>query len=196
MARRTMERNDFVAKKKQTSADETEQQAEIVNDETNNEKQSTEQSTSETYSESLPNNFEAELTAEKDKYLRLAAEYDNYRKRSQKEREALYTDVKAETVTKLLPVYDNLKRALEQQTEDQAFYRGVEMTMTQLLDILSKLGVKPIEAIGHNFDPSMHNAVMHIEDEDVGENTVVEEFQTGFLLGDKVIRFSMVKVAN
>ncbi len=196
MARRAMERNDFVAKKKQTSADETEQQAEIVNDETNNEKQSTEQSTSETYSESLPNNFEAELTAEKDKYLRLAAEYDNYRKRSQKEREALYTDVKAETVTKLLPVYDNLKRALEQQTEDQAFYRGVEMTMTQLLDILSKLGVKPIEAIGHNFDPSMHNAVMHIEDEDVGENTVVEEFQTGFLLGDKVIRFSMVKVAN
>ncbi|MBR7081132.1 MAG: nucleotide exchange factor GrpE [Oscillospiraceae bacterium] len=137
-----------------------------------------------------------ELAAEKDKYLRLLAEYDNFRKRSQKEREALYTDVKADTILKLLPVYDNLERALKQETTDEAFYKGVEMTMTQLLDIFDKLGVKAIPAEGEKFDPERHNAVTHIEDDSFGENTVAEEFQKGFMLGEKVIRFSMVKVAN
>ena len=140
--------------------------------------------------------YEAELAAEKDKYLRLAAEYDNYRRRSQKEREALYTDVKAQTVTELLPVYDNLARALALGSSDEAFLKGIQMTMNQLESIFAKLGVAAIPAVGEAFDPEKHNAVRHIDDENVGENIIVEEFQKGFTLGDKVIRFAMVVVAN
>ncbi len=136
------------------------------------------------------------LAAEKDKYLRLAAEFDNFKKRSQKEREALYQDVRSDTISKILPVYDNLERALKQETADEAYKKGVEMTMTQLENIFETMGVKAIEALGQPFDPARHNAVMHIDDENAGENTIVEEFQKGFMLGDKVIRFSMVKVAN
>lgn len=137
-----------------------------------------------------------ELAEEKDRYLRLAAEYDNFRKRSQKERESLYTDLRAETVSKFLPVYDNLERALNQPTADEAYKKGVEMTMNQLKTVLEKLGITEIEALGQPFDPTLHNAVMHIEDENFGENTVAEVFQAGFRLGDKVVRFAMVKVAN
>ena len=140
--------------------------------------------------------YEAELAAEKDKYLRLAAEYDNYRRRSQKEREAIYTDVKAQTVTELLPVYDNLARALALGSSDEAFLKGIQMTMNQLESIFAKLGVAAIPAVGETFDPEKHNAVRHIDDENVGENIIVEEFQKGFTLGDKVIRFAMVVVAN
>lgn len=140
--------------------------------------------------------YDAELAAEKDKYLRLAAEYDNYRRRSQKEREALYTDVKAQTVTELLPVYDNLARALALGSSDEAFLKGIQMTMNQLESIFTKLGVAAIPAVGEPFDPEKHNAVRHIDDENVGENIIVEEFQKGFTLGDKVIRFAMVVVAN
>lgn len=142
------------------------------------------------------NPLEAELKLEKEKYLRLAAEYDNFRKRSMKEREALYSDIRCDTISKILPVYDNLERALKQETADEAYKKGVEMTMTQLRDIFSKIGVTEIEAVGQPFDPAVHNAVMHIEDEALGENIVAEEFAKGFKLGDKVIRFSMVKVAN
>lgn len=137
-----------------------------------------------------------ELKAEKDKYMRLAAEYDNFRKRSAKERENIYSDVRGDTILKFLPVYDNLARALVQETADEAYRKGVEMTMTQLRSILEKLGVTEIPALGESFDPTMHNAVMHIEDESFGESVIVEEFEKGFMLGDKVIRFSMVKVAN
>lgn len=140
--------------------------------------------------------YEAELAAEKDRYLRLAAEYDNYRRRSQKEREALFVDVKAETIKALLPVFDNLERALAAECSDGAFYKGVEMTMTQLTDIFEKLGVTAIEAENQPFDPQVHNAVIHVEDETAGENMIVEQFQRGFKLNDKVIRFAMVKVAN
>ena len=121
---------------------------------------------------------------------------DNYRRRSQKEKETTYSDAKADTVLQLLPVYDNLARALKAECTDPGFYKGVEMTMTQLMDILAKLGVTPIEAEGQPFDPAEHNAVLHVEDESLGENLVVEEFQKGFKLNDKVIRFAMVKVAN
>lgn len=131
-----------------------------------------------------------------DRYLRLLAEYDNYRKRSAKERENIYADVRVDTVTKFLPVYDNLARALTVSTADESFRKGVEMTFTQLVDVMQKLGIQPIEAVGQTFDPTRHNAVMHVEDDSVGENVVVEEFQKGFILGEKVIRFSMVKVAN
>ena len=140
--------------------------------------------------------IEEQLKAEHDKYLRLAAEYDNFRKRSLKERENMYNDVRSDTISKLLPIYDNLERALAVETSDEAFKKGVEMIMTQLKDIFSKMGVKEIDAVGKTFDPSMHNAVMHIEDESLDKNTVAEEFAKGFTLGDKVIRFSMVKVAN
>lgn len=140
--------------------------------------------------------LEAELQAEKEKYLRLAAEYDNYRKRSQKERDLLYSDVRGDTIVQLLPVYDNLERALKQETEDEAFYKGVELTMAGLREILEKLGVSEIPTVGEQFDPELHNAVFHIEDDAHGENEIIEEFQKGFLLGDRVIRFSMVKVAN
>ena len=146
--------------------------------------------------EALKTESEAALAAEKDKYLRLAAEYDNYRRRSQKEKENTYSDGKADTVLQLLPVYDNLARALKAECSDPNFYKGVEMTMTQLLGIFEKLGVTPIEAEGQPFDPAEHNAVVHVEDESLGENLVVEEFQKGFKLNDKVIRFAMVKVAN
>ncbi len=137
-----------------------------------------------------------ELAAEKDKYLRLAAEYDNFRRRSAKERENIYSDVKLDTIGKILPVYDNLERALNTHTEDEAYRKGVEMTMNQLSEVFSKLGVTPIEAVGQTFDPNVHNAVMHIEDESRGEGEIVAEFQKGFKLGDRLIRCSMVQVAN
>ena len=140
--------------------------------------------------------FEQKLAAEQEKYLRLAAEYDNFRKRSQKEREALYTDIKAETVGKFLPVFDNLQRALDQQTADEAYKKGVEMTMTGLREIMTALGVTEFGEKGDAFDPAMHNAVMHCEDETLGENVIAEVFQKGFRIGEKVIRFAMVKVAN
>ena len=146
--------------------------------------------------EALKSEMEAALNAEKDKYLRLAAEYDNYRRRSQKEKETTYSDGKADTVLQLLPVYDNLERALKAECSDPGFYKGVEMTMAQLTEIFAKMGVTPIEAAGQPFDPAEHNAVIHVEDESLGENLVVEEFQKGFKLNDKVIRFAMVKVAN
>ncbi len=136
------------------------------------------------------------IQAEKEKYLRLCAEYDNFRKRSQKEREGLYADIKADTLLKFLPVYDNLERALATPTADEAYRKGVEMTMVQFNQTLEKLGITEIEALGKPFDPNVHNAVMHVEDETFGENEVVEVFQKGFRLNDKVIRFAMVKVAN
>ena len=131
-----------------------------------------------------------------ERYLRLMAEFDNYKKRSAKERENIYTDVRVDTVTKFLPVFDNLERAMKTETADEAFKKGVEMTFNQLTDVFKKLGVEEIESVGKQFDPAMHNAVMHIEDEAYGESEIVEEFQKGFRIGDKVIRFSMVKVAN
>jgi len=139
---------------------------------------------------------QAKLAEEHDNYLRLAAEYDNFRKRSQKEKESLYTDVKAETVAKFLPVFDNLLRAEAQETQDTAYKKGVEMTMAGLREVLSKMGVEEYGEIGDAFDPEIHNAVMHTDDESLGENVIAEVFQKGFKLKDKVIRFAMVKVAN
>lgn len=137
-----------------------------------------------------------QVAQQEDKYLRLAAEYDNYRRRTAKEKDSIWNDAKADAAQAFLPVYDNLERALKQQTADEAFKKGVEMTMTQLKTVLEKLGITEIQALGQTFDPNLHNAVMHVEDENFGENTVCEVFQAGFMLGDKVIRFAMVKVAN
>lgn len=136
------------------------------------------------------------LAAQEDAYLRLAAEYDNFRRRTAKEKSEAYTNAKADAALKFLPVYDNLERALQHGTQDEAFLKGVEMTMTQLLEVLESLDIKPIDAVGKPFDPNLHNAVMHVEDETLGENVVAACFQTGFTMGEKVIRFSMVQVAN
>ena len=144
-----------------------------------------------------PKKDQGQLLAEAaDKYLRLAAEYDNYRKRTAKEKENAWSEAKAQTVAAFLPVYDNLERALRQETADEAYKKGVEMTMKGLQDALTNLGVEVIPALGETFDPNRHNAVMHADDPEAGENTIVEVFQQGFLCGEKVIRFSMVKVAN
>ena len=140
--------------------------------------------------------LKSELAAKEDQYLRLAAEYDNFRKRSAKEKESAWSDAKGDTAAAFLPVYDNLERALKQPCGDEAYAKGVEMTMNQLKEVFSKLGITEIPALGEPFDPNVHNAVMHVEDDSVGENTIVEVFQAGFKNGEKVIRFAMVKVAN
>ena len=131
-----------------------------------------------------------------DKYPRLAAEYDNFRKRTAKEKESLYGDAKADTVKPFLEVLDNLERGLAQFEEGDPHRQGMEMICKQFMTVLEKLGVQQIEALGQPFDPARHNAVMHVEDESAGENTVVEVFQQGYALGDKILRFAMVKVAN
>ncbi len=138
----------------------------------------------------------AALADAKDKYLRIAAEYDNYRKRSMRERDAIYADTVAQTVLALLPVLDNLERAAAQPTADEAYAKGVEMTLSQFYTSLTKLGVKEIAAQGEQFDPNLHNAAMHVEQEGCDDNTIVEVFQKGFTMGDKVIRHATVKVAN
>ena len=152
----------------------------------------------ETQEEAAPeiNPFEEKYNTEHDNYLRLAAEYDNYRKRTLKEKEASYTNGKADAVAKLLPVYDNLERALNQPTEDEAYKKGVELTMQELVKIFSGLGVEVFGNPGDVFDPNLHNAVMHTESEEFPENTITQVFQKGFKLGDKIVRFAMVQVAN
>ena len=146
--------------------------------------------------EAVVDNSAQLLAEEHDKYLRLAAEYDNFRKRSAKEKESAWADSKASTAAAFLPVYDNLERALKAPCSDEAYQKGVEMTMNQLKEVLTKLGIEEIPALGEKFDPNCHNAVMHVDDDSVEENTIVEVFQTGFKTGDKIVRFSMVKVAN
>ena len=142
------------------------------------------------------NPWEEKYNLEHDAHLRLAAEYDNFRKRTVKEKEASYGNGKADAVAKMLPVYDNLERALKQETQDAAFKKGVELTMNELVKILTGLGVEIFGEAGEEFDPNLHNAVMHIDSEELGENTIAQVFQKGFKLGDKVVRFAMVQVAN
>ena len=138
-----------------------------------------------------------EINAQNDRYQRLLAEYDNFKKRTIKEKEAIYVDSVKDTVAELLPVIDNLLRALDafaDKNSDEC--KGVAMVLKQTEDIFAKLGVTEIKALGEEFNPEYHNAVMHIDDETVADNTVVEEFQKGYMYKDKVIRYSMVKVAN
>ena len=137
-----------------------------------------------------------QLTAEKDRVLRLAAEYDNFRRRSAKERDAVYANARTDVISKLLPVYDNLERAIKMECSDESFYKGVEMIMTQLTETFNDLGVKEIPAVGQPFDPNRHNAVMSVDDPQFEKNIIIDEYQKGFTLGDRVIRFSTVVVAN
>jgi len=142
------------------------------------------------------NPWEEKYNAERDAHLRCAAEYDNFRKRTIKEKEASYGNGKADAVAKMLPIYDNLERALNQETSDAAYKKGVEMTMNELLKIFTGLGVEVFGNVGDAFDPNLHNAVMHIENEELEENSISAVFQKGFKIGDKVVRFAMVQVAN
>ena len=142
------------------------------------------------------NPWEEKYKAEHESHLRLAAEYDNFRKRTVKEKEASYGNGKADAVAKMLPIYDNLERALNQPTEDAAYKKGVEMTMNELLKIFGGLGVEVFGNVGDAFDPNLHNAVMHIDSEELPENTLSQVFQKGFKIGEKIVRFAMVQAAN
>ena len=140
---------------------------------------------------------EAELAELNDKYTRLFAEYDNFRKRTAKEKEGIYSDAYIDALTQILPVLDNLERAAAFENADAEMLRkGLELTLKSFSDTLEKMGVKEIEALGKEFDPNVHNAVMHIDDESFGESEVAEVFAKGYIRGDKVLRHSMVKVAN
>ena len=178
-----------MAKKEKKRADAVEETVETVEA-----AEVVEETTPEEIAEVNP--WEEKYNAEHDSYLRLAADYDNFRKRTVKEKEASYGNGRADTIGKLLPVYDNLERALNQPTEDAAYKKGVEMTMNELVKIFTGLGVEIFGEAGDTFDPNLHNAVMHIDDENLGENTLSMVFQKGFKIGDKVIRFAMVQVAN
>ena len=138
------------------------------------------------------------LSEANDKYMRLYAEYDNFRKRSQKEKEGTYADAYIDALTQILPVLDNLERAAQYGNgdSDSPLAKGLELTLKSFADTMEKMGVSEIPALGEKFDPNVHNAVMHVDDESFGENEVVEVLMKGYVRGDKVIRYSMVKVAN
>ena len=140
--------------------------------------------------------LQSELTEQKTAYLRLAAEYDNFRKRTQKEKDRIYSDAVSDTAEKFFGLYDNLQRAVEQETADEAYKKGVVMIANAYMDVLKKLNVEQYGAVGDSFDPNFHNAVMHEENPELGENVISAVFQAGFRLGEKVIRPAMVKVAN
>lgn len=196
---------------KQPTAEEQEpQQAEITEEQTAQTPETEEKSKGgkkkkekeKTYTLTQQQMEAAELAAKqlesvKDQFVRLTAEYDNYRKRTAKEKDALYQDAKADTVRAFLAVYDNLERAVAAPGDEESPHKkGLEMIFHQYQDILKNLGVTEIEAQGQPFDPEKHNAVMHIEDENLGESVVAQVFQAGFMLGDKVIRHAIVQVAN
>ena len=139
------------------------------------------------------NEVKLQLADTSDKYLRVLAEYDNFRKRSQKERDGIYGDAYVDCVKNMLPIIDNLERVLTLEG-DEGFMSGLQLIVNQTHEALNKMGVQEIEC--KTFDPNLHNAVMHIEDESYGENEIVEVFQKGYIYGEKVIRYAMVKVAN
>lgn len=137
-----------------------------------------------------------ELEETQGRYMRMAAEYDNYKKRTAREMDARYNDAKLDILKNILPVLDNFERGMAAECSDSAYKQGVELIFKQFTDLLAQYGVEEIEAQGQTFDPNLHNAVMHIDDEAYGENEIVEVFQKGYKQGDKVLRYSMVKVAN
>ncbi len=142
------------------------------------------------------NEFEKKYNDVNEKYMRTLAEYDNYRKRTIKEKESIYPEAKAVVIEKFLPVMDNFQRAIDSAENKDGFYEGIVMLKKQMDDVLTALGVEEIKSVGEEFNPELHNAVMHIDDEEQGENVIVEEFQKGYKIGDRVVRHSMVKVAN
>ena len=188
MSEKDIEKHDDLEEELNDSAEETAEEAEEKEEKENAEE------TAEEISEE--DKLKAELAESKDKYLRLMAEYDNFRKRSAKERLELSAAVKGDTVADILPVLDNFERALNTETEDEAYKQGIEMIFKQFTDALTKLGIEPIDPVGEVFDPNIANAVNQIEDPELGENVVAQVFQKGYRIGDKVIRYAMVVVAN
>ncbi|WP_296561992.1 nucleotide exchange factor GrpE [Ruminococcus sp.] len=188
MSEKDIEKHDELEEELNDSAEETAEEAEEKEEKENAEE------TAEEISEE--DKLKAELAESKDKYLRLMAEYDNFRKRSAKERLELSAAVKGDTVADILPVLDNFERALNTETEDEAYKQGIEMIFKQFTDALTKLGIEPIDPVGEVFDPNIANAVNQIEDPELGENVVAQVFQKGYRIGDKVIRYAMVVVAN
>ncbi len=162
------------------------------NDDNNNTENKTENEAEPTVEEKL----QKELDEQKDKYMRLAAEYDNFRKRSAKERLDISNTTIGNTISEILPVFDNFERALNAETSDEKYKSGVEMIFNQFYDVLKKLGVEIIDPLGETFDPNIANAVNQIEDDKLGENEVAQVFQKGYKIGDKIIRYAMVVVAN
>lgn len=140
--------------------------------------------------------LKAQIDDLNDKLLRSMAEFDNFRKRSQREKDQIYTDAKADTASQFLGVIDNFERAMATECTDEGFRKGVQMIYDGLLDVIKKLGIEEICPQGQEFDPALHHAVMHIDDEAAGASTVVEVFQKGYRMGEKVLRYAMVKVAN
>ena len=174
-----------MADKKQTEEKENLQQQDV-----------NEEAAQETVEEAPQNEFEKKYNDVNEKYMRTLAEYDNYRKRTLKEKESIYPEAKATVVEKFLPLMDNFTRAIESAENKDAFYDGVVMLKKQMDEVFTTLGVEEIASVGEQFNPELHNAVMHIDDDEQGENVIVEEFQKGYKIGERVIRHSMVKVAN
>ena len=141
-------------------------------------------------------NLQKEADENNDRLKRIMAEFENYKKRNQKEKEMQYSSILADVVSSLLPVIDNIEKAVQTNTADEQFKQGIELVHKQLLDVLSSFGVKKIEAVGNRFDPELHDAVSHVEDDTLGEQIIKEEFRAGYRIGNKVIRHSMVVVAN
>lgn len=140
--------------------------------------------------------LEKQLSDANDKYLRLCAEYDNYRKRTTREKTEAYGDATAKCIGEILPILDSFERAIDAECTDEAFKNGMQMIYNQFLDVLKKIGVEEMEAMGKEFDPNIHNAIKQIDDENFDENTICEVFQKGYKLGDRVIRHAVVAVAN
>jgi len=145
---------------------------------------------------SLSKEVREELEEWRDRALRAQAEFENFRKRSNKERENLITEIRAATLAALLPVYDNLLRASQQPTEDAAYAKGVELTLQQILSVFNDMNVEPFGQVGETFDPNICEAAMHIEDEALDNNVIAEVFTQGFKIGDRILRYANVKVAN
>ncbi|MDD6526796.1 MAG: nucleotide exchange factor GrpE [Oscillospiraceae bacterium] len=195
-----------MAKQKKDSASEKEEQklseeqteeSTAENKEAGKEEQKDSQKTEKNTAESESEKLQKELAAAKEAHIRTLAEYDNYRKRSTKEKQAAYGDAKADCIKELLPMMDNFERAIATEATDvEGFKKGVEMIFKNFTDVLSKLGVEAFGEKGEKFDPNIHNGVMHVEDEELPENSVAEVFSKGYKLGDRILRPAMVKVAN
>lgn len=160
------------------------------------EEQETESAETEIVDEPEEDAAEQALQAANDKYMRLFAEFDNYRKRTAKEKAETYQDAVAKTVLELLPAVDSFERAMESPCTDEAYRSGMEKIYQQMTSILSKLGVEEIPSLNEPFDPKVHNAIRQVEDENFGESTVCEVYQKGYRLGDRIVRCAMVSVAN
>lgn len=176
--------------------DETEENTQEETSEEIQEEEITEEAEESEIKAEPEKDYEAILADEKDKYLRLFAEYDNYRKRTSKEKTEIYNDAVSKTVAEILPAIDNFERALEAETSDDSYKNGIQMIFNQLQDILKKVGVTEIEALNQPFNPNIHVAIKQLDDEDFGESTVCQVFQKGYRLGDRIVRPAMVAVAN